>query len=145
MTAGPALAQAVIAASAAVAGAVLSSGASFLHYRNERSQLRASGDQQAISTARSLTETSLALLEPVKAAAKEFEAKAAVLQTQLHEAEGVVLSLAQSLAQMTSQATVEREELVRSLEKAASETERMRQELAARETELAAYRRGAAP
>lgn len=118
--------------------------AAFLTYRLKRREVRNSANKYMIDTARDLTETSLALLEPVRAAAASAQQEVTALRKQVRELESVVETLTKSLADLTAKSQAEHDDLQARLAAAESERDRATAELARRDAELNGQLRPAA-
>lgn len=93
-----------------------------LAYRVAGRDARTSASKSVIDGARTVTETSLALLEPVRHAAAESERRAIVFQGQAQQLEAIIVSLSGSLSKQQVQ------------------LDQLREQLALRDTELGRYR-----
>lgn len=103
----------------------------FLTYRLKRREVQQAADKTMVDAAKSLTETSLALLRPVQEAAAKAEEQVKALRGQVAELEAAVQSLTDSLAQLTARSAAEREELLQQLAEMTAERDRYRDQLAA--------------
>lgn len=113
----------IVPAAAAVVSAV---AGSLITYRVKRRELRQAADKTMVDAAKSLTETSLALLRPVQEAAAKAEEQVKALRGQVTELEAAVKSLTESLAELTERSAAEREELQRQLAEMTAERDRFR-------------------
>lgn len=125
------------------AGGVGGIGA-ILAYRVAKRQAASDAATSTAAAASSLTQTSLALLEPARVAAIESEKRAGILRVQITDLEGVVASLSKSLARLTTNSEAERAASERRLTRAQAdweaEVKSLRDLLAEREAELSALR-----
>jgi hypothetical protein len=116
----------------------------YMTYRLKRREVRESSTRAAVETARDLTETSLALLEPVRAAALEAEKRVIELRHQVTELEETVKSLTDALTVLAEQSKAERDELHRRLLDTEADRDRLAAELAARNAAVTGAPRPAA-
>jgi hypothetical protein len=120
----------------------MSGAAAFLTYWLKRREVHDAESKQIADVAQTLTATSLSLLEPVRAAAAEAEAKATHLHKQLLEAEQAIRSLTEALESSEAQSRQAREALERQLAEAVAERDRLAAELARRDAGLNGARHG---
>lgn len=126
----------ILVATAEAAGGI-SGVAAYLTYRLKRREVSQAADKTMIDAAKSLTETSLALLKPVQEAAAKAEEQVKALRAQVTELETAVQSLTESLAQLTTRSAGEREELLRQLAEVTAERDRYRANAAGPGTQVA--------
>lgn len=125
---------------AATAGGGISGLAAFLTWQVKRREARETATKYMVDTAKSLTETSLSLLEPVRAAALAAENQVSALQAQHREMENVVAALTESLDALTAHSQAEREQLQSKLAEVEAEREKLAAELELAVAELAGLR-----
>jgi TolA-binding protein len=138
MTTHSSLAQNGIVVLSAAGG--ISGISAYLTYRIKRREIQQAGTQNMAAVAKTLTDTSLALLEPVRKAAIDAEARVAALQKQVQDLEAAVDSLTGSLATLTARARTEREQMQQQLEEVTADRERLAAQLADRDAEIAGLR-----
>lgn len=97
----------------------------FLTYRTKRREIEEAGTQNMANVAKTLTDTAVALLEPVRAAATEAERKVASLQERVRDLEHAMEALSASLAAATAASAADRAELTRQLEQMTAERDRL--------------------
>lgn len=111
------------------AGGGLGTLITYLTYRLKARESKDVSTKTMADVAKSLTETSLALLEPVRAAALAAETKVVTLQAQVREFEAIVTALTESLNTLTVRSQAEREQLQQKLAEVNAERDRIAAEL----------------
>jgi hypothetical protein len=138
MTAHNSILQNVVLIGSAAGG--FSGISAYLTYRIKRKEVQEAGTESMASIAKTLTDTSLALLEPVRRAALDAEMRVAALQKQVQDLEAAVDSLTASLLTLTARSQTEREQMQQQLAAVTAEREQLAAALAARDAEIVALR-----
>jgi uncharacterized protein YlxW (UPF0749 family) len=122
MTHTSALQNAVLVVSAAGG---ISGISAYLTYRIKRREVAEAATLNTAAAAKTLTDTAVALLEPLRTAAAEAERKVAAIQERVRDLEHAVETLSASLAAATAASDADRAELTRQLEQVTAERDKL--------------------
>jgi SMC interacting uncharacterized protein involved in chromosome segregation len=114
-----------------------------LTLRLKQREAKETATKYMVDTAKSLTETSLSLLEPVRAGLVVAEGKVGMLQAQVKNLESIIDGLTESLEAVTARSNAERDQLQHQLDAVNAEREKLASELELRVAELEALRQQA--
>lgn len=125
------------------AGGGIGGLAALLTYRIKQREAKETATKYMVDTAKSLTETSLSLLEPVRAGLVVAEGKVGMLQAQVRNLESIIDGLTESLETVTARSNAERDQLQQQLDAVNAERQKLAAELEVRVAELDALRQQA--